>query len=139
MKNIQNRITIFFVLCSVLLFTNSVFATSVDRNADELFWLDTKRSHVRVSINESTAVCSGVIKGENKTSKISAEIRLQKKNSSGWTTIKSWSKTTAGNSMSFSETAHVSNRSVYRVYVKTKLFVNGKATTSNLFSQQVSS
>lgn len=138
MSKAKRKICLSLVLLSIFLFGNSVHATSLIEIGHSLRWINTDRSSVRLNISHSKAVCSGYIKGASNTSKISAEIFLEKKNGSTWSLVKKWSKSVESNAVSFNQSISVNKGYAYRAHLKVTTVTNGKSETSHLYSRSVS-
>lgn len=77
----------------------------------------------RLSINNDSACCSTTVSGSG-ISKISVTMKLQKKNSSRWKTIKTWTASRESTSLTLSKSASVSKGIVAQLSrQKSKIFI----------------
>lgn len=85
-----------------------------------------------LSISGGTAK-SGVTVSGKKISKISVTMKLQKKSTSGWTSIKTWKASKEGSTFSISRDASVS-KGTYRTYAKITCSKGGVSETNIYYS-----
>lgn len=90
-----------------------------------------------LSISKGTATSGVVVKDyDGDTTSISATITLQKYSSGNWVAVKSWSKTTASNMLSMSQTKAVA-KGKYRVKAVVKAYKSKKYETITKYSGTV--
>ena len=128
-------VSLSLILCLFLL-QGPAYAISLKDDMNMPMWVDTNRSNVGIRINGSNATCYGLIKGARNTTKVSATMSLQKKSGSSWTTVKTWSSSNSGSSLSFSRSASVSKGNAYRLQVKATTVTNGRSVISTMYSNQ---
>ena len=86
----------------------------------------------RLSISGGNASVSTSVSGAG-INKISLTMKLQKKTSSGWDTVKSWSASKESSSLSLSKSASIS-KGTYRTYAKVTCTKSGKNETKSYSS-----
>lgn len=92
-------------------------------------WTNVNDVTLDLYFENGEACCSGIIRALSGTSKISATFKLERKNASGWTLVKSWSKSSSTNSLSFFETDAVTSGFTYRLRVSADVKRNGVTET----------
>lgn len=136
--------TLALVCTFCLLFTmgaQAMAATSVELDTDPVIeeqiqprYTDILDLYAEVTISGGTADVYVSAEGSDNVSKITIQATLQKKTSSGWSNVKSWSDTTNGNSAVLEESCSVSS-GTYRVSTTATFYTSsgretGKDTSS---------
>ena len=94
-------------------------------------WENTNDVVLDLYFTNGQAECVGLINGVSGTSNISATFKLERKKLFGWSLENSWSKNSAGESLSFYETDAVTKGYTYRLSVTAKVTKNGVTETVN--------
>lgn len=92
-------------------------------------WTNVNNIDLYLDFEGGEANCSGLIRALSGTTKISATFKLERRTSSGWTHVKSWSKSSSTSSLSFYETYAVSSGHTYRLSVTADVTRNGVKET----------
>jgi len=102
------------------------------------FWDNVNSITPSLSISNGIATCSVTVIGRPGTTKITAVVYLQQKNSNGsFTTIKTWSGISANSSvLTWSATHPVTVGQTYRLRVDTTVTLNGKNETVTVYSAE---
>lgn len=128
-----------FLLVGILLFNQSlpVYA-KVSPNVVQCagveasifpMWENTNDVVLDLYFENDKAKCVGMIYGISGTSNISATFKLERKGLFGWSTKKTWSTSSKGDSLSFYETCAVEKGYTYRLSVTAKVTTNGVTET----------
>lgn len=128
-------VSLSLILCLFLL-QGPAYAISLKDDMNMPMWVDSRSSKVNLTINQGKVVASARLIGKSGTTKVSATMSLQKKSGSSWTTVKTWSSSNSGSSLSFSRSASVSKGNTYRLHVKITTVTNGRSETSTMYSNQ---
>lgn len=129
--------TLIFLAILILIFSQSIFifaeTSPITNQLDTTRiigpqWDNTNDVELELYFRNNNAECIGKIEGVTGTSNISATFKLEKKGSSGWTLVDSWTKNVNGQSLSFYETTSVT-KGTYRLSVTAKVTVAGKTET----------
>jgi len=132
------------MLALVLLCTMSISASGADVPGKQIkandvivpYWTNTESIKLDLNFSGKRADCSALVIGKMGTSKITATVKLQRKNSNGtYTTVKTWSNLqTNGTVFSFSQSYNVTRSYTYRLVINATVYKDG---SSENVSQQV--
>ena len=90
-----------------------------------------------LSISKGTAAAKVVVRDRNgDTTRITCTMTLQKYSGGSWINVKSWTKTTASNTLTISGTKSV-NKGRYRVKAVVKAYKGGKSESITRYSGTV--
>ncbi|WP_195984044.1 hypothetical protein [Clostridium sp. D33t1_170424_F3] len=123
--------------------TQAMAATSVELDTDPVAadqiqprYNDIVNMYADLSISNGTAYVYAEAEGSSNVTKITIKATLQKKTSSGWSAVKTWSDTINGNSASLDETYPVSS-GTYRVTATFTFYTSaGRETGSDTSSTE---
>jgi hypothetical protein len=88
-----------------------------------------------ISIAGGTATMNSTLQGRSGVTKIKCTLTLQKKSSSSWSGVESWSKEVNASSMTFTKTRTVSH-GTYRAKATFKVYKGGSYETITKYSSQ---
>lgn len=127
----SRKALISLALVVVLMSTMTAFAA--EPFPIQPFWANTSGIDVTLSISGTTASCSAVVEGYSGTTKITADVTLERKATNGtYTTVKTWSnQSVSGTRLLFSETYTITSGYTYRLTVTAKVTRNGTTETAS--------
>jgi hypothetical protein len=129
------KILIALALVAMMLSTVTAFAAESPSEiiAIQPFWTNTSNVNVVLSISGTTANCSAIVEGYSGTTKIVADVTLERKAANGtYTTVKTWTNQSAnGSRLLFDESYSVTSGYTYRLTVSAKVTRNGTTETAS--------
>lgn len=98
--------------------------TSSANNVVTPQWTNTERIDLNLSFSGIQANCSAIVTGKTGTSKITASVILQQKNSNGtYTNVKQWSGLCAnGSRLTFNSNYNVNKKYTYRMTINATVY-----------------
>lgn len=142
-RYLRKGIAVGMMLCTVCVMSIPVNAEDVDEFEGNVEVMEVEEGYVQpFSLNAVTSPSLSISSGTAKygvsvygagLSNISVTVKLQKKTSSGWTSVKSWSASKAGASLSVIKSTSIS-KGTYRTYAKVTCKKGGKSETHISYS-----
>lgn len=129
----SRKTLIVLALVITMLSTMTAFAAAPTSSVGVIqpYWTNTSDVGVSMSVNGTTASCSAIVEGYSGTTKIVADITLERKAANGtYTTVKTWTnQSVSGTRLSFTDTCSITKGYTYRLTITAKVTRNGSTET----------